>query len=137
MELLNIPCLTDTQIIALIECAEQTALRFCAPVYLVGSAVSKLYPNDIDLYVAVKGDSYIRLFANYNRKTEAKDSHGCHTENIKAMQIQQAKIIRKQKEYFESKIKGWDFDIKFQIIETFVQHKGERIRLDRIYEGLW
>lgn len=129
----EIPCLTKTQIRELVEAAHQTALRFCSPVYLVGSSVKSLYPNDIDLFIAVPGDTYLRLFTNYNRNSESED----HILNIQRMQIQQARILQKQKKYFESQVKGWDFDIKFQHSEAFLQHSGERIRLDFIYEGVW
>lgn len=133
---IDIPCLTDTQKIALIEAAEQTALRYCAPVYLVGSSLSSLYPRDLDIFIAVKGDSYLRLFTNYNKKTE-HEGEGCHTKNAVAMQVQQARIYQKNKAYFESKVKGWDFDVKFQNIDQFLQHKGDKLRLDLVYEKLW
>ena len=132
--MIKIPCLTGTQTKVLIEAAEQMALRFCSPVYLVGSAIGNVYPNDIDIYIAVSGESYIRLFSNYNRKTESESNH---LQNIKDMQIQQAKIYQKQKVYFEERIKGWDFDIKFQNIDQFVQHKGKTIRLDFIFKEMW
>ncbi len=131
---LDIKCLNGQQQRRLIESAEQTALRFCAPVYLVGSAINNLYPNDIDIFIAVKGETYLRLFTNYNKKTESQTDH---LQNMKDMQIQQARIYRKQKEYFESQIKGWDFDVKFQVIDSFIQHTGERIRLDTVYSDLW
>lgn len=134
MTIKKLPCLTHQQMRRLIESAEQIALRFCSPVYLVGSAVSKKFPNDIDIYVACNGETYLRLFTNYGRLTESKNDH---LKNMKAMQVQQAKIIKKQKEYFCSQIKGWDFDIKFQVIDSFMQHQGKRIRLDEIYKEVW
>jgi len=131
---IEIPCLTGKQTQALIEAAEQVALRFCSPVFLVGSAVEKIHPNDIDIYVAVNGQTYLRLFTNYGRKTESESDH---VKNMDDMKIQQAKIYKKQKDYFESKVKAWDFDIKFQNLEQFLKHDGKRIRLDYIYSNVW
>lgn len=102
--MIKIPCLTGK----LVEASEQVALRFCCPVYLIGSSIESLYPNDIDIMIACSGDTYLRLFTNYNRKTESDSDH---IGNIKEMKIQQAKIYQKQKLYFESKMKGWDFEI--------------------------
>jgi hypothetical protein len=130
----EIPCLTEEQKEKLIEAAEQTALRFCAPVYLVGSALTKTDPNDIDIYVAVDEQTYLRLFTNYGKKAESESDH---VFNMKAMQVQQAKIYKKQKEYYYSKVKSWDFDIKFQVREPFLKVDAPRIRLDAIYEGVW
>jgi hypothetical protein len=130
----EIPCLSKDQKQSLVEAAHQTALRFCSPIYLVGSALESEYPNDIDLYIAVPGHTYLRLFTNYNRSTESSDDHYI---NSQRMQIQQARIYQKQKQYFESKVKGWDFDIKFQNHDQFVKHEGKRLRLDFIYEGVW
>lgn len=132
--MIELKCLTKEQQEKLIHCAEQTALRFCSPVYLVGSAVNSEYPNDIDLIIAVSGETYRRLFANYNRRTESQEDH---LGNCNAMSVQQAKIYKKQKEYFEKNIKGWDFDVKFQIKEQAIEQKGEKIRLDTIYESVW
>jgi hypothetical protein len=132
--MLDIPCLTKPQQKKLIEAAEQMALRFCAPVFLVGSAVSKMYPNDIDIYIAVTGESYLKLFTNYGKKTESETDH---VANIEDMQRQQAKIYKKQKDYFESRVNGWDFDVKFQNKEAFLKHEGERIRLDMVFVELW
>jgi hypothetical protein len=84
--------------------------------------------------IACTGDAYLRMFTNYNRKTESDEDH---LGNIDAMKIQQAKIYKKQKDYFESRVKGWDFDVKFQNIEQFLQHSGNNIRLDTIYKTVW
>ena len=132
-EKLYFPCFTEKQTKRLVEAAEQVALRFCAPVYLVGSATFSQYPNDIDIFIAVSSASYLRLFCNYNRATESED----HLQNMKEMQIQQAKIYKKQKDYFESCVKGWDFDVKFQVFEQFQQGIGTKIRLDTIYKKVW
>lgn len=132
--MIQIPCLTEKQTTELVEAAEQVALRFCCPVYLVGSAIDYEYPNDIDIYIACTGDTYIKLFTNYNKKTESEEDH---IDNIRAMKIQQAKIYQKQKIYFEDRIKGWDFDIKFQNIDQFLQHEGNSIRLDYVYKTVW
>ena len=134
IEDLHIPCLSDKQKTKLVEAAEQTALRFCAPVYLVGSSLWNQYPNDLDIYVAVKSDSYLRMFTNYNKYSESEEDH---MKNILDMKIQQAKIYKKQKEYFEERIRGWDFDIKFQSKEQFLQHKEDNLRLDFVYSNLW
>lgn len=131
--MIQIPCLNKEEIETLIFSAVQVALRFSCPVFLVGSAVDSAFPNDIDIYCAIKGDAYLRLFTNYGRKSQSDD----HMENCRMMKIQMAKIYKKQKEYFESKIKGWDFDVKFQIIDQFMKHEGKRIRLDSVYEGVW
>lgn len=133
-ENVHIPSFTGKQTRELIEASEQVALRFCAPVYLVGSATHSVFPNDVDIFIAVSSESYLRLFTNYNRKTESEQDH---LKNIDAMKIQQAKIYKKQKDYFESRIKGWDFDVKFQNIEQFKQHKDKKVRLDYIYKEVW
>lgn len=130
---IEIPCLSKIQRRELVECAHQTALRYCSPIYLVGSALTSEYPNDIDLFIAVPGATYLRLMTNYNRANESED----HMLNIQRMSIQQARLYQKQKRYFESKIKGWDFDIKFQNVESFMKHDGLRMRLDFLYEGVW
>lgn len=131
---IHLPAFTSQQKDTLVECAEQLALRFCAPVFLVGSAIDNYYPNDIDIYIAVNETTYLRLFTNYNRLSESKDDH---VKNIEAMKLQQAKIYRKQKEYFMERILGWDFDVKFQNYQAFSQHKGQKIRLDLAYLRIW
>ena len=131
---LHIPCFTDAQKIALVEGAEQTALRYCCPVYLVGSSLVSEYPNDIDIFIAVSEDTYLRLFTNYNKLSQSEEDH---MQNILDMKIQVAKIYQKQKVYFESRIKGWDFDIKFQNIEQFKQHSDNSLRLDSVYSKVW
>ncbi len=131
---LEIPCLSNRQKVDIVEASEQTALRFCAPVFMVGSALDSEYPNDIDIFIGLEGDAYIRLFCNYNRLSESDNDH---FKNMKEMKIQQAKIYKKQKQYFESRVKGWDFDIKFQNIEQFMQHKDKKLRLDYVYSEVW
>ncbi len=130
----EIPCLSKSQRRDLVEASHQVALRFCSPVYLVGSALDSEYPNDLDIYVAVPGETYLRLFTNYNRASQSKEDHIL---NIQRMSIQQARLYQKQKQYFESKVKGWDFDVKFQIVDQFVKHEGKKLRLDFIFDGVW
>lgn len=130
----DIRCLTKKQIEGLMFAAQQTALRFCCPVYLVGSAVDSMYPNDIDIYIVVESDTYMRLFTNFNRLSESETDH---MKNSRDMLIQQAKMYRKQKKYFEGRVNSWDFDVKFESKESFFKREGKRIRLDTIYEGLW
>lgn len=134
IELPEIMCLTDEQIEKLVFASEQTALRFNCPVYLVGSALSTMYPNDIDIYIACSSNTYMRLFTNFGRKSESLEDH---VANMNDMKIQQAKMYKKQKDYFESHIKGWDFDVKFENIDSFMQRKGKKLRLDEIYNKLW
>lgn len=131
---IHLPAFKGTQKKILVEASEQVALRFCSPVYLVGSSIWNLYPNDIDIYIAVNEQTYLRLFTNYNRATESEENH---LQNMRDMRVQQAKIYKKQKEYFMNRIKGWDFDVKFQDVRQFKQHKENKVRLDTVFKELW
>ena len=130
----HLRCLSGHQKKLFVEACEQIALRFCSPVYLVGSAIDSLYPNDIDLYVVTNEQTYLRMFTNYNKMTESEEDH---LANVKAMQVQQAKIYKKQKDYLMERIKGWDFDVKFQYKKHFIQHLDEQVRMDMVYKELW
>jgi hypothetical protein len=130
----DVKCLTPQQRVALVEAAEQTALRYCAPVYLVGSATWNMYPNDIDIYIAVQEQTYLRLFTNFGKASESESDH---MKNMEDMKLQQARLYKKNKEYFEKRVKSWDFDVKFEHINQFLQHKGDRVRLDTLYMHLW
>jgi hypothetical protein len=56
-----IPCLDKHTEQQLIRAANETALRFMAPIYLCGSAVDSKDPLDIDIFMVVTERQFKRL----------------------------------------------------------------------------
>lgn len=97
--------------------ANNCAIRFKSPVYLVGSFVDD--PEnaiDIDIILVLTNDRFKRLF---------KAAWPCWNER-------RWKFRKKQKEYFEIHVPDWDFDFKVQTLSQFRKHKGKRIKLDNV-----
>ena len=95
------------------ELSSNMAIRFNAPVFLVGSFIDKgLDGMDIDLVMPLSEKSFKRMFGAVGF---------CDKQLIWRL---------KQKEYYEKYLPDIDIDFKPQTINEFNMHKENRIRLD-------
>lgn len=109
--------LYDAKILCLKACADETAIRFLSPLYLVGSFAT--WPNeakDIDILMVTTKDRFIRLFG----EEEFND--------------RQFQFRKKQKLDFEMHLTSADIDFKVVTMEQFIRHKGKKLKLDKIME---
>jgi len=97
--------------------ADQTAIRFLSPVYLVGSFISnKKHALDIDIVLVLTEDRFHRLFNRDGRILNDRVFN----------------FRKKQKLYFEKIIKYYDIDFKVQRIWEFEEIKKKKLKLDSI-----
>jgi hypothetical protein len=93
------------------------AVRFYAPVYLVGSFIEKgIDALDIDIIMVITSDRWMRIFRQ------------------KDWNERQFRFIKKQRDFLEQFLQGRDIDFKVQTYETFGKHNEARIRLDNPLE---
>lgn len=95
--------------------AENIAIRFNCPLYLVGSFISiGIDAMDIDIIMPMSEDRMMRLFKS----------------NV--FNDRWFKFILKQKEYMEEHLRDWDIDFKVQSKQKFDKIKEQRIKLTKI-----
>jgi len=101
----------------LIMAANETAIRFLCPVYLVGSYIEKLdNARDIDILMVTTQKRFERFFG-------------------KEYSLERDLYFRKkEKIYFETYINDMDIDFKIVTIENFISKDGKKIKLDTIQE---
>jgi len=102
------------------QCADEMAIRFLSPMYLVGSYVDKHETaKDIDLLLVVTDTRFKRLFG------AEEDSN--HMQRV-------FEFRKKQKLYFEMYIQNMDIDFKVVTLDGLVAVKKKRIKLDSLME---
>jgi hypothetical protein len=120
------PGLDTFERVALQMAAAAMAMRFCCPVFLVGSCMEKREAADIDLIMVVSNKQMIRLFGA--TKKQMLDSHKIN--EFDASYFKWAKFTKKYKHFFEDSGLSMDVDFKIQTPEEFAEQKGPRARLD-------
>lgn len=100
--------------------ADETAIRFLSPVYLVGSYIKNPEKaKDIDIYMVTTKARFFRLFG--------PDDSGDQMDRI-------FRFRKKQKLYFENYITDKDIDFKITTTEHFFKNKEDKLKLDNIME---
>lgn len=125
----SVPILGDYGSHTLCQLANNTALRFGAPVFLVGSALTSKEPLDIDIVMQVFDNQYDRIIA-----PESETNWAYHSGKIDNGWKRWLRFQMKQKEYFESGLRPWNIEIDFKIqrFNLFYAHtaKFKKARLD-------
>lgn len=113
----------------LLRAANETALRFMAPVYLCGSAMTSGSPLDLDIFLVVAEKQFRRLI-------------GCSSEELQRKMLFEkpddqnflrlARFYKKQKQYFESFVYSLDIDFKVKTFDQFFSIEVPRRRLDAL-----
>lgn len=120
-----IPGLSNFESIVLQLSADGVAMRFCSPVYLIGSSLEHGKPLDIDIVIVVTKMQFFHLVGVFE-----KEYHESLTKNeVTEARLRMARLTKKYRESFEGV--NLDVDLKFQTHEKFFSHNGERLRLDQ------
>lgn len=105
--------------------ASNCAQRFCAPIYLVGSAINKTDPMDVDILMIATKDQFRRLIGDGKKINDGYNKQEPTREYIRSV-----RFIQKQKQYFEKHNHGFDVDFKITMWDEFVKNTGPKVRLD-------
>lgn len=110
--------LESIRMILLKKLANNVALRFYCPIYLVGSYLeNKSEALDVDLIMVATEERIVRLFGS------------------KDFNDKWFRFLWKQKKYFEDHLTMFDIDFKIQSLEHFNKMVGKRIKLDTYIEA--
>jgi len=126
-QMLNEPiaCLSPLMNKLMICAACNIAMRFCAPVYVVGSSIIYDNPLDIDIILVVSE----KQFKNLIGTTGEINTAYINNEPSPAY-LRWARFTMKQKRYFEERVSEWDIDFKITTRKQFFKVQGRKIRLD-------
>lgn len=110
----------------LVAAATQTAKRYCAPIYLVGSSLILEDALDLDIFMVVDNRQYSNLIG------ERYSGTNLHNAVFGDNYMREARLITKNKTYFEGFVHTHDIDFKIETFDRFFKIKDRKIRIDAL-----
>lgn len=126
----KVPCLDNFAWHDLVCRSTNTAMRFCAPIYLVGSALTHKEPLDLDIIMVVPEKQFTKLMGGSKQKYDR--AWQLQAVNRSPEWRRYARFIKKQRDYFYSYTHVYDIDFKIQEEVAFKKTKGKKLRLDQL-----
>ncbi len=114
----------------LVKAATECASRFMAPIYLVGSSLVSNDPLDVDIIMVLDHRQYWKLFGCTPKDFQELYHNSIYYGPYERM----ARLVKKQKKFFEAFLGGMDVDFKVQTKEDFeskAKH-SKNVRIDQL-----
>lgn len=111
--------------------ANQIAARYGHPVYLVGSALEKEHPRDVDIVVVLPDDEFTNRFDRPDHCWRL-GSESAQTEGAKRLFAEIAKVARQCAQYHQC----INVDFKIYAASEAAKHDGKpKLRIDTVQLG--